>query len=225
MANSSRTAVGDVGRVTLFVALLIFVPAWSLDYWEAWQYLLLFAATMGLLKWYLVRHDPALAERRRGTGPKFETERSQQIIQSFGGALICAIFITSGIEHRVHGSVISPAAVLVANGFLLASMYIVFYTFRENSFAASTVRIEAEQPVISTGPYAWVRHPMYFGCVIGFLATPIALGSLWGLAAAALKCVTLGFRLLYEEEFLVRSLPGYDAYLAKVRWRLVPFVW
>lgn len=187
MSNQFRTAIAGVGRLVFFVALLVFVPAWSLDYWEAWLYLLLFAATMGLLKWYLVRHDPALAERRRGTGPKFETERSQRVIQSFGG-LICAIFVVSGIEHRVHGSVVSSATVLVANGFMLVGTYIVFRTFRENSFAASTVRIEADQPVVSSGPYGWVRHPMYFGCVIGFLATPIALGSLWGLVPAVLKC-------------------------------------
>ncbi len=183
MANSFRTAVGDVVRVVLFVALMIFVPAWSLDYWEAWLYLLFFATTMGLLKWYLVKHDPALAERRRGNGPKFETEKSQQIIQAFGGALICGIFVASGFEHRVHGSVVSPAIVFAADALLVVGVYIVYRTFRENSFAASTVRIEAEQPVISSGLYGWVRHPMYFGCVIGFLATPIAAGFIVGIGS------------------------------------------
>jgi protein-S-isoprenylcysteine O-methyltransferase Ste14 len=225
MTNQLRTAAVGLARAVLFVALLIFVPAGSLDYWEAWLYLALFAATLGLLKWYLVKHDPALAERRRYTGPKFEPERSQQIIQSFGGALICAIFIVSGVEHRVHGSVVLPAGVFAADVLLLVGMYIVFRTFRENSFAASTVRIEAEQPVISSGPYGWVRHPMYVGCVIGFLATPVALGSLWGLVPAVLKCVTLMVRLLFEEEFLARNLAGYDAYRAQVRFRLIPFVW
>jgi protein-S-isoprenylcysteine O-methyltransferase Ste14 len=225
MANPLRTAVVDLARAPLFVALLIFVPAWSLDYWEAWLYLALLAATLGLIKWYLVKHDPALAERRKYTGPKFEPERSQRIIQSFGGALICAIFIMSGFEHRLHGSAVSPAAVFVADGLLVVGMYVVFRTFRENSFAGSTVRIEAEQPVISSGPYGWVRHPMYVGCVIGFLATPVALGSLWGLVPAILKCVTLVVRLLYEEEFLARNLAGYDAYCERVRSRLIPYVW
>ena len=114
------------------------------------------------------------------------------------------------VEHRVHGSVVSSAIVLAADALLLLGIYIVFRTFRENSFAASTVRIEAEQPVISSGPYGWVRHPMYFGCVIGFAATPIALGSLWGLVPAVLKCGTLVVRLLYEEDFLAEfgGVPG-----------------
>ncbi len=225
MANQSRTATVGVARGVFLIALLIFVPAWSLDYWEAWLYLFFLAVSLALLKWYLLKWDPALAERRRGTGPKFETEKSQQIIQSFGGALICGIFIVSGLEHRVHGSVVSPATVLAADALLLVGMYIVFRTFRENSFAASTVRIEAEQPVISSGLYGWVRHPMYFGCVIGFLATPIALGSLWGLVPAVLKCGTLVVRLLYEEDYLARNLVGYEAYCEQVRCRLIPFVW
>jgi protein-S-isoprenylcysteine O-methyltransferase Ste14 len=214
-----------VARRVFLVALLIFVPVWTLEYWEAWLYLLLFAAMMALIKWYLVKHDPALAERRKYTGPQFEPERSQRIIQSFGGALICAIFIVSGIEHRVHGSVVSPAAVILADAFMLVGAYVVFRTFRENSFAASTVRIEAQQPVISSGPYSWLRHPMYFGCVIGFLATPIALGSLWGMVPAVLKCGTLVARLLYEEDYLARNLAGYDAYRKSVRCRLIPHVW
>ncbi len=225
MSNQFRTAVAGLARVALFVGLLIFVPAWSLDYWEAWLYLLLFSGSMGLIRWYLHTHDPALAARRKIIGPKLETEKSQQIIQSIGGALICAIFIVSGIEHRVHGSAVSPAVVLAADGLVLVAMVIVFCTFRENSFAGGTVRIEAEQPVISSGPYGWVRHPMYFGCVIGFLATPVALGSLWGLLPAALKCATLAVRLLYEEDYLKRNLAGYEAYCKQVRCRLVPLLW
>jgi protein-S-isoprenylcysteine O-methyltransferase Ste14 len=225
MTNHSRAATVGAARGVFLIALLIFVAAWSLDYWEAWLYLFFLATSLALLKLYLVKRDPALAERRKYTGPKFETEKSQQIIQSFGGALICGIFIVSGLEHRVHGSVVSPATVFAADALLLVGMYIVFRTFRENSFAASTVRIEAEQPVISSGPYRWVRHPMYFGCVIGFLATPIALGSLWGLIPAVLKCVTLVVRLLYEEDYLARSLAGYETYCERVRCRLIPFVW
>jgi protein-S-isoprenylcysteine O-methyltransferase Ste14 len=225
MTNQSRMASVGLARGLIFFALLVFVPAWSLDYWEAWLYLFLLSISLTLLKQYLLKHDPALAERRKYTGPKFETERSQRIIQSFGGALICAIFVVSGIEHRVHGSVVSPLAVLTADALLLVGIYIVFRTFCENSFASSTVRIEAEQPVISSGPYGWIRHPMYFGCVIGFLATPIALGSLWGLVPAVLKCGTLVARLLYEEDYLARNLAGYEAYRKSVRCRLIPLLW
>jgi protein-S-isoprenylcysteine O-methyltransferase Ste14 len=225
MTKQSRMAIVRVARGILLIAFFIFVPAWSLDYWQAWLYLFFLSISFALIKWYLLKWDPALAERRKNTGPKFEPEKSQQIIQSFGGALICAIFVVSGLEHRVHGSVVSLPTVLVADVLLCVGLYIVFRTFRENSFAASTVRTEVDQPVIATGPYRWIRHPMYFGCVIGFLATPIALGSLWGLVPAVLKCVTLVVRLLYEEDFLARNLAGYDVYRGRVRSRLIPLVW
>lgn len=172
MTSQSRMAFFGLARVVLILALFIFVPAWSLDYWEAWLYLSLLSVSITLMTWYFLKQDPRLIERRLHTGPRFETEKSQQIIQSIGGALLSGIFIVSGLEHRMHGSDISPPNVLAANVILLVSTYIVFRTFQENSFAATTVRVEPDQPVISSGPYSRVRHPMYLGCMLGFLATP-----------------------------------------------------
>jgi protein-S-isoprenylcysteine O-methyltransferase Ste14 len=225
MANQSRIAVVSMARVVFIVALLIFVPAWSLNYWEAWLYLFLLLITTMLMTCFFLKHDPALIERRMHHGPRFETEKSQQIIQSIGGILLSGIFIVSGFEHRMHGSTISPPTVLAANALLLVSTYIVFRTFQENSFAGSTVRVETHQHVISSGPYGWVRHPMYAGCIVGFLVTPLALGSLWGMIPALLKSGTLLARLLYEERYLSLKLQGYQAYRQQVRYRLIPYLW
>ncbi len=174
MTNQSRTAIVGLARFVLFVALFIFVPAWSLDYWEAWLYLALLSISITLLTWYFLKQNPALVDRRMHCGPRAETEKSQQIIQSIGGVFLGAIFIVSGFEHRMHGSIVSPPTVLAATGLLMVSTYIVFRTFQENTFAGSTVRVEANQHVISSGPYGWIRHPMYSGCFVGFLATPLA---------------------------------------------------
>ncbi len=225
MTNQSRTAIVGLASFVILVALFIFVPAWSLDYWQAWLYLALLSISLALVTWYFLKHNPALVDRRMHCGPRFETERSQQIIQSIGGVLLSGIFIVSGFEHRVRGSAISPPTVLAANALLLVSTYIVFRTFQENSFASSTVRVEANQHVISSGPYGCIRHPMYSGCIVGFLATPLALGSLWGIVPALLKCGTLVARLLYEERYLSLKLEGYQAYRQQVRYRLIPYIW
>src|SRR5262249_11983051 len=103
--------------------------------------------------------------------------------------------------------------------------WLIFRVFRENSYTSGTVTVEANQQVISTGPYSLVRHPMYAGTSLLFLATPIALGSYWALLAATTFCGALAIRLLDEERFLRENLPGYDSYCQMVRYRLVPLVW
>ncbi|HEY2410678.1 MAG TPA: isoprenylcysteine carboxylmethyltransferase family protein [Pirellulaceae bacterium] len=217
--------VKELVRMPVFLGLMIFVPAWSVNYWEAWLYLGLFSASVTGVTLHLLRYDPALIARRMEVGPAAETERSQQIIQGITGALSCAVFIVAGVEHRIHGSVVAWPGVLVANGGLLMGLVIVLFVFRANSYTAATVRVEAGQQVVDVGPYAWVRHPMYSGSILGYLATPIALGSLWGLVPAALVCAMIVVRLLDEERYLAKNLAGYEEYRRRVRWRLVPGVW
>jgi protein-S-isoprenylcysteine O-methyltransferase Ste14 len=158
-------------------------------------------------------------------GPAAEPERSQQIIQGITGFLSCAVFIVSGLEHRLHGSAVAWPVVLLANGVLLLGLLIVLFVFRANSYTAATVRVEARQPVADVGPYAWVRHPMYSGSILGYLATPLALASLWGLIPAALVSAMIVVRLIDEEKYLAIHLSGYEEYRRRVRWRLIPCVW
>ena len=220
-----RQAVGRLVRMPVFLGLLIFLPAWSVNYWEGWLYVGVFSASVTGMTLYLLRSDPALMARRMEVGPAAEPERSQQIIQGITGALSCAVFFVAGLEHRFHGSAVGWPTVLAAQGVLLGALILVLAVFRANSYTAATVRVEAGQAVTDTGPYAWVRHPMYTGSILGYLATPIALGSLWALIPAGLVSIMIIVRLLDEERYLSRNLPGYDDYRRRVRWRLVPCVW
>ena len=118
--------------------------------------------------------------------------------------------------------VITTAAVLyiVALGLL-----IVFFVFRENSFASATIEVGSEQTLVSTGPYAFVRHPMYFGAFVMLLGVPLALGSWWGLLSVIPIVGVIIWRLLDEEVFLEKNLPGYTTYRNGVKYRLLPFIW
>lgn len=114
---------------------------------------------------------------------------------------------------------------MIADALVLVGFLLIFRVFQVNSYAASTVRVEAHQHVISTGPYRWVRHPMYSGAAVMFLATPVALGSFWTLPVAFGLVGMITARLLEEEKYLAKNLRGYDAYRQQVRYRLVPYVW
>lgn len=225
MGDLSRKALGGFFKFQMFLALLLFLPAWSLRFWEAWVYWTLFSASVLLITLYFLKHDPDLIGRRLEVGPGSEPEKGQKIIQAIASLLTCALFLIPGFDHRLHWSavpipIVLSADVLVASGFL-----IIFFVFRKNSHTAGVVKVEAGQQVISTGPYRLVRHPMYAGSMLLFLATPFALGSSWALLAAVPLCGVIVVRLLDEERFLSAHLPGYDAYRRKVRYRLIPVVW
>jgi protein-S-isoprenylcysteine O-methyltransferase Ste14 len=185
----------------------------------------LFGACCLVLTLYFLRRDPSLVERRMNVGPVAERERKQKVIQSFAAVLVCALFVVSALDHRFGWPSLTWPVVLVGDAFVLLGFYAFFRTFRENSFASSIIEVGSDQRVIDTGPYAWVRHPMYAGALLLFFATPPALDSWWGFVPAALLAAVIVWRLLDEEAYLARNLPGYDDYRRKVRWRLVPGVW
>jgi len=212
-------------RMPLFLGLLVFLPAWSFDYWQAWLYIAIFSASVSAVTLATLRHDPALMARRLAVGAAAEPERSQQIIQGITGALSCAIFIAAGGEHRWHGVSVPWPAVLGAHVVLMLGLLVVYKVFQANSYTAATVQVESNQTVADSGPYAWVRHPMYSGSVLGYLATPLALGSLAALVPAILVCAMIVVRLLDEERYLSANLPGYREYQNRVTFRLIPFVW
>ena len=135
------------------------------------------------------------------------------------------MYIVSPLDCRFGWSSVPARLVLAGDALVALSFYGFFLTFRQNAFAAATVRVESEQHVISTGLYAIVRHPMYTAALALFLGTPLALGSLWGLIPAALLCAAIVLRLLDEENYLARNLPGYTDYQRQVRTRLLPGLW
>ncbi len=171
-----KKALTSCIKFQLIFALFLFLPAWSLRFWEAWLYWLLFSASALILTLFFLKHDPQLIERRLEAGPIAEQEKSQKIIQAIASVLTCALFIIPGLDHRFHWSSVSAPLVLLGDGFVVVGFLIVFFVFKENSYTAGTVKVEADQQVISTGPYRFVRHPMYVGATLMFLATPFALG-------------------------------------------------
>ena len=173
----------------------------------------------------MLKHDPKLVERRMKVGPAAEQRPVQKIIMAITLVGFILLIVVPGFDFRWHWSAVPTWLVLAADALLALSFVIFFIVLRQNSYAASTIRVEADQPVVSTGLYAIVRHPLYSGALLLLLATPLALGSYWGgLVAFALIPVLL-WRLLDEERFLKQNLPGYAEYCHATRFRLIPLIW
>jgi protein-S-isoprenylcysteine O-methyltransferase Ste14 len=136
-----------------------------------------------------------------------------------------ALMVLPALDHRYAWSPVAPAVSILGDVLILLSFLFIFWVTRVNSFAASNIRVEKDQKVIDTGPYARVRHPMYAGAIWLFVGMPLALGSWWSLGLFVPFMPVLLWRLLDEEKILQRDLPGYTDYMRRVRFRLVPFVW
>jgi protein-S-isoprenylcysteine O-methyltransferase Ste14 len=204
------------------LALLLFLPAWSLKYWQAWLYLLVFAACTSAITLYLIKKDPALLQRRMAAGTTAEKTRTQKMIQFVAQFAFMATLVVPALDHRFGWSAVPVIAVVFADALVITGLFIVFLVFRENTFTSAIIEVSKEQKVISTGPYAIARHPMYSGALLMLLATPVALGSWWGLLAFIPMLAVICWRLLDEEEFLAEELEGYHEYCSKVHWRLLP---
>ena len=220
-----RRALVSLLRFTVVLAVMIFLPAWSLTYWQGWLFWLNFIACMIVMTLYFLTHDPALVGRRMSAGPTAEKEASQKRIQLFASIIVCALFVVPALDHHFGWSTVPAWVVILGNVLVIAGFWMMFVVFRENSFASAIIEVDAEQRVISTGPYALVRHPMYSGALVMFTGVPLALGSWWGLLLIIPLLAILIVRLLDEERYLLKNLPGYEDYSRNVPHRLVPGVW
>jgi protein-S-isoprenylcysteine O-methyltransferase Ste14 len=204
--------------------LLLFLPAGTFDYWQAWVFLAVFALSTWIPSVYLMRTNPAALERRM-RGPLAETRTLQRILIAVIFVCFPAMFVVSALDHRfgwspVPATVSLVGDVLVASGLILDMLVIV-----QNSYAAVNVVVEAGQRLVSSGLYGLVRHPMYTGNVILMLGVPLALGSYWGLVFVIPGLIVLILRIRDEEDLLAHELSGYREYTHQVRYRLVPYVW
>ncbi|CCD84412.1 conserved hypothetical protein; putative membrane protein [Bradyrhizobium sp. ORS 285] len=204
---------------------LIFGAAGSLHYWQAWVFLITyFVASVGVLI-DLLRRDRALLERRMRGGPFAEKEPVQRLIMTIVSLAFLGLLLLPALDHRFGWSQMAVPAVLCGDVLVVLGFLGIWRVFRENSFAAATVEVARDQVVISTGPYAIVRHPMYAAALVLLAGIPIALGSWWALSLIAAILPVLIWRLLHEENVLAAHLSGYTEYQARVRWRLLPCVW
>lgn len=207
---------------TMALAALIFVPAGTLNYWQGWTYLAVFVGYAALITLYLALYDPKLLERRMRAGPTAERETTQRVAMVFAITGFVGLVVVSALDHRFGWSSVPPAICIIGDALVALGFLLVFFVLRQNSYAAATIQIAEDQTVISTGFYAIVRHPMYAGALPMLVGTPLALGSWWGLLALIIFMPALIWRLLDEERFLQKNLPGYTDYSQKVRWRMIP---
>src|ERR1039458_3519000 len=225
MNSLTAKALADFVMKLVIVSLLLFLPALSLDFWEAWVFLFIFFIPQLLIIICFLRKDPDLVERRLKGRLFAENRTNQKVIMSLVRLLYVLIVLVPGLDHRFNWSHVPAFLVITADVAVPLGFLIQFHVFKANTFASAVVEIVAEQKVISTGPYAMVRHPMYSGALVVDFFIPSALGSWWGLPFALGMLVVVILRLLDEEQLLRQGLPGYEEYCRKVQYRLIPHIW
>jgi protein-S-isoprenylcysteine O-methyltransferase Ste14 len=211
-----------------FMMALMFIPAGTLAWPAGWIFLAEFGLTSFVMTRWMLRHNPDLLAERMSPLIQREQKAWDKALMSIFIFLWCAWFVVMGLDAVRLGWSHVPVALQALGALaIVVAMYIIFLTVRANTFAAPVVKIQKERGhrVVSDGPYATVRHPMYAGALLLIVATPLLLGSWWGLALAPLIVVLLGTRAVLEERTLARELDGYAEYAARVRYRMVPMVW
>jgi protein-S-isoprenylcysteine O-methyltransferase Ste14 len=206
---------------------LLFASAGSLHWPAAWVFLAVSAIIGPACGLWLAKTDPALlAERMRPTFQADQPAADKKFMLAF--VLVALIWLIAiGLDRRAHASGVPLVLQVVGLAMYLLSTAFIMWVFRANSFAAPVVKVQAarQHHVVSSGPYAFVRHPMYSGIMLFFVGVPLLLGSWWGVAIAPIFAVLFAIRARIEERALVEGLPGYADYAARVRYRLVPGLW
>jgi protein-S-isoprenylcysteine O-methyltransferase Ste14 len=203
---------------------LVSGAAGTTAYWRAEVFSLVWVVFCLPILFHLLTH-PALLRRRLRSGPMGEPEPRQKLIISLLLLCVAALSVVLVLDNDFGWSHVPAYIVLIGDLLVAAGLVLVLLVFRVNPFAAATVNVETEQTVISRGPYALVRHPMYSGGLLLFLGAPLALGSWWGLVLFPPFLVLIIWRLKNEERYLSNHLPGYRDYCARVTNRLIPSIW
>ncbi|MFZ0962315.1 MAG: isoprenylcysteine carboxylmethyltransferase family protein [Terriglobia bacterium] len=211
----------------IFIAAMLFIPAGSLKFWQGWAFMAVVFIPLSFFFPYLYKHDPQLLERRLAAKEKGGT---QKVIQVVGGMIAFPSFLLPGLDYRFGWSRASLRPVplwltLLSQGLVFGCFLLVFWVMRVNSFASRTIRVEPGQKAIASGPYRFVRHPMYFALVGIYIAISPALGTYLAVPTFALIIPLIIIRLLNEEKILRQELPGYTEYCQRTRFRLIPLVW
>lgn len=221
MENHSKLKAYTFPLVMMLVlALIIFLPAGSLRYWQAWTYLIVFMLPTLFITVYFFKRDPEFLARRR----QVKDQETVKKIPAFF-KLFFLVYIIPGFDFRFHWSTVPVWVVVAADLMVFLGYVFIILVFKENSYASGNITVENEQKVISTGPYAILRHPMYTGMLAMVLFAPPALGSYWAVIPGLLIIPWTVLRIRNEEELLLRELPGYQDYCTKTPYRLIPLVW
>jgi protein-S-isoprenylcysteine O-methyltransferase Ste14 len=224
MSTGVRATASSIFGLAILAALL-FLPAGTLNYWQAWAFIATSLVATVLPSIYIARTNPAALQRRMHGGPRAEARTLQKIVITGVFLELIVMLVFCAYDHRMGWSqppswVCLLGDVLVATGLGIGMLVVV-----QNGYAASTITVETGQRLASGGVYGFVRHPMYFGSVIMMVGVPLALGSYWGLLFVLPGVAALVFRIRDEEAMLSQELAGYPEYAHHVRYRLLPYVW
>ncbi len=218
-------AIVSVFVLAGLMGAIVFSTAGTFDYWQAWIYLVIFTAASLLTTIYLIKNDLALLARRMKGGPTAESRPIQKLIMLFTSLAFIGLLVMPALDRRYDWTRLPLFVIVTGDALVAIGFYFIFRVYRENTYTSATIEVADDQRVIDTGPYAFVRHPMYASALLYLLGTPLALGSYWGLVPFAVAIPFLVWRLFDEEKMLTRELQGYSEYSQRVPYRLVPGVW
>jgi protein-S-isoprenylcysteine O-methyltransferase Ste14 len=221
----TKQAVIGLAALAILLWVVLFVPAWTLNYWQAWIFWLVFVSCILAISAYFIKKDLTLIAGRLKVGAAAEQDHIQQLTQVVISVFFILLLLIPSLDHHFQWSTLPSTLSLAGDAFVGLGLLTIFLVFKENTYTSVLVEVKEGQKVISTGPYSKVRHPMYSGALLMLLFMPLALGSYWGLLAFPPILASIAVRILAEEKFLAKDLQGYSEYCQKVRYRLVPYVW
>lgn len=204
------------------LVLILFLPAGTFAYWEAWIYLAILLIPMSLVMFYFLKKAPEFLARRMKLKEK---EAEQKLIVKISYIPFLLSFIIPGIDNRFGWSNVPFIIIVIADVLVFTGYIFVFRVFKENQFASRIIEVEKGQKVIQSGPYRIVRHPMYMGAILIYIASPLALGSYWAIIPAIFIVPIFVARIINEESVLIKELEGYSEYKLYTRYRLIPGIW
>lgn len=219
-----RVAAASVVGLVVVVAVL-FWPAGTFDYWQAWAMLAVMVLLSTPYTVYLAVKLPEVLERRIHAGPRAETRLKQRLAVLGLQASVLGAIVVSALDHRFGWTRVPVWVCVVGLALTAVGLGIAILVVLQNSWAAATVEIQSGQELVATGLYGWVRHPMYSGAVLMLVGIPLGLGSYWGLLPGVVGVLALVLRIVDEEKMLAQDLAGYPEYRNKVRYRLLPYLW
>ena len=224
-SNSRQLLIKVLIRLVLAIivlGLIFFIPAGSINFWEAWVYMGILFIPMIFVLIYLLKNDPELLERRMKIKEK---EEPQKVFIKLSLLVFFIAFIIPGFDYSFEWSKVLFIVIIIADLFIFIGYLLFFLVLKENTYASRIIEVEKGQKVISTGPYAIIRHPMYVAVLTMYVLSPLALGSYWAVLAILPLPVLVIFRIKSEEKILIDKLPEYREYTQKVKYRLIPYIW
>lgn len=206
----------------IITALLLFIPAGTLDYWNAWLFIGILFIPMFMVGIILMIKNPDLLSKRLNSK---ENESEQKVLLLLGGIMFIGGFIVAGLNYRFQWMIIPKWMIIIATIIFLLAYILYAEVLRENMYLSRIIEVQENQKVIDIGLYGIVRHPMYVSTILLFLSIPLVLGSLVSFLIFLAYPVIIVKRIRNEEQVLERGLEGYSEYKNKVKYKLIPFIW